>query len=173
MSSPSQQPAPTRSGRNATNLAFYGCALLVALVDAASKYAVSVLQPEPGTSVFGGLLLLQRHYNSGYMLGIGSSLDADYRSLVLSAITAVVLLGLLGWLLYRGFSRIDLALAWGAVVGSAGANLLERMRDGAVTDFLQLNLAWVQTGIFNLADLFNLAGLCYIAANVLFRNRAL
>ena len=107
------------------------------------------------------------------MLGIGSSLDPDYRVWVLSSITAIGLLGLLALLLYRGFTRLDLAIAWGAVVGSAAANLVERIRVGAVTDFLQLDLGLMQTGIFNLADLFNLAGLCYIATSILFRNRAL
>ena len=173
MSTPLQSSEPVDGDRKVTPVTFYVSALAVAVIDAATKYAAWALQPEPGASAVGGLLQFHLHQNSGFMLGIGSSLGDDYRVLVLSTITSVVLLSLLAWLVYRGFTRTGLAIAWGAVVGSAGANLVERIRDGAVTDFLQLNLLWIQTGIFNLADLFNLAGLCYVAVSILFRDRAL
>lgn len=169
----SESQSTVSPGRNRLALAFLGSGLLVAVIDAASKMAAWAWPPGQAQGDFGGLLQLHLHQNPGFMLGIGSSLDADYRSLVLSAITATALLGLLVVLLYRGFTRLDLAIAWGAVVGSAAANLAERLINGAVTDILQLDLMVVKTGIFNLADLFNLAGLCFIAANILFRNRAL
>jgi len=154
-------------------IAFCGGALLVGLIDAVSKFALWSTWSQGAVRDSFGVLRFHLHQNTGFMLGIGSSLDLQYRSLLLSAVTALVLLGLIAYLLYRGFTRIDLALAWGAVVGSAAANLIERMRVGAVTDFLQLDLGGLQTGIFNLADLFNLLGLCYIATTILFRNRAL
>jgi lipoprotein signal peptidase len=154
-------------------IAFCGGALLVGLIDATTKFAVWTMRPDTSIGDSLGLLRFHLHQNSGFMLGIGSSVDVEYRSLLLSAVTAMVLLGLIAYLLYRGFTRIDLALAWGAVVGSAAANLIERIRVGAVTDFLQLDLGGLQTGIFNFADLFNLAGLVYIAAAILFRSRAL
>jgi signal peptidase II len=175
----SRMPIDSRPGqysletRRRGMIAFFCSALLIGLLDAASKLVVWSSLPQSGTRDLFGVLHLQLHQNSGFMLGIGSSLDPDYRVWVLSSITAIGLLGLLALLLYRGFTRLDLAVAWGAVVGSAAANLVERIRVGAVTDFLQLDLGWLHTGIFNLADLFNLAGLCYIASAILVRNRAL
>ena len=168
----SEQPSAD-GGRRRGMVAFFCSALLIGLIDTASKLVLWSSPPQSGAGDLSGMLRLHLHQNDGFMLGIGGSLDPEHRVWLLSSITAVALLGLLAFILYRGFTSLDLAVAWGAVVGSAAANLLERMRIGAVTDFLQLDLGVVQTGIFNLADLFNLAGLCFIAAAILFRNRAL
>ncbi|MFT5741681.1 MAG: lipoprotein signal peptidase [Planctomycetota bacterium] len=152
---------------------FLMSAVVVAGLDSASKLFIWWYHPELKIGDLGGFVRFHLYQNQGFMLGIGSSLDEESRRLILPVISGLLLLGLVTLLFVRGFSRISLALAWGMVIGGGLANLIERLRLGAVTDFLQFDFGWFQSGIFNLADLFNLFGLVFIASMILLRSRAM
>jgi signal peptidase II len=80
---------------------------------------------------------------------------------VVSVLVAVALLGLLGYFIRHGERRL-LWLPTGLLMGGALGNVLDRLRDGAVTDFIKLPL-WPA---FNLADLAITVGvlaLLYVA----------
>ena len=66
----------------------------------------------------------------------------------------IVLLGLLVFLAGRGRAGIAIWLPAGLLIGGALGNLADRVRDGAVTDFVDLPL-WAT---FNLADVAIVAG---------------
>jgi signal peptidase II len=68
---------------------------------------------------------------------------------VLAAVMLVIALGFLAWLLRAEGARLQLAL--GLVIGGAFGNLIDRVRFGAVVDFIDasaLHFPWV----FNIAD---------------------
>lgn len=68
---------------------------------------------------------------------------------------------LVGWFLIRAttaLERFGLAL----IVGGAIGNLVDRIVDGAVTDFLHLHPFNVSLFTFNLADVFITLGVCLI-----------
>ncbi|WP_051247170.1 signal peptidase II [Nocardioides halotolerans] len=98
-----------------------------------------------------GLLQLQLAYNSGVAFSMGNRLPAG----VIVAITAalVVVMTAYAW---RWAPRAGLVerIAAGAVIGGALANVLDRARDGRVTDYL--HTGWWPT--FNLADTFLVCG---------------
>ena len=49
------------------------------------------------------------------------------------------------------------------VVGGGLGNLVDRvMREGAVVDFLNVGIGPVRTGIFNMADVFIVAGVSFL-----------
>ncbi|HEV3229152.1 MAG TPA: signal peptidase II [Solirubrobacteraceae bacterium] len=80
---------------------------------------------------------------------------------VVSVLVALALLGLLAYFIRHG-DRPLLWLPTGLLVGGAVGNVLDRLRDGAVTDFIKLPL-WPA---FNLADLAITVGvftLLYVA----------
>jgi len=104
-------------------------------------------------------------------MGVGSGLEASTFLYIGIVLVAVLLAGLFGLLIYKGFSHVIFALAWGLVVGGGLSNLLERARQGAVTDFIVIDLDFIQSGIFNIADLGNLVGIVFLIISVLFYSR--
>ena len=110
-------------------------------------------------SLFADSLRLQLVENPGSFLSLGASLPEPVRFALLTAAVAVLLMGLVCVALFsrrlgpQGF--IALALVAGGGIG----NLIDRViHDGRVTDFLNIGIGSVRTGIFNLADMAILAG---------------
>jgi len=52
------------------------------------------------------------------------------------------------------------------VVGGGIGNVFDRIVHGSVTDFLHLDFGWVQTGIFNMADVSILIGFIILLLGV-------
>jgi len=72
------------------------------------------------------------------------------------AFTLAIVAGLLIWI-HRSDSRLT-ASALGLVVGGALGNLLDRLRQGAVTDFLDFYIGSYHWPAFNLADVAIVCG---------------
>lgn len=139
-----------RTGRLAVLLT----ASAVTAVDLAAKAASEAHLPS--TSVDLGLLQLQLAYNSGVAFSLGNRLPVG----VIVAITAVIALILTAYAWHQApragwVERV----AAGAVIGGAVANVVDRARDGVVTDYL--HTGWWPT--FNLADAFLVTGFLVLA----------
>jgi signal peptidase II len=129
------------------------CALVV-VADRLSKGAiVSALQPGERTDLAFGVDLA-RVRNSGIAFGL---FEGGSDALVL-AITFAALALLLTWFALDT-ARPGLWLGVGLLVGGAIGNLVDRIRDGAVTDFIDPPL-WPA---FNLADVAITCGVAAIA----------
>jgi signal peptidase II len=110
----------------------------------------------PGTGVhayLGDTFRLQYAQNTGAFLNLGDSLPASVRYHVFTVGMGALAVALLAWAALPGrlswAQRIAVALMGAGGVG----NVIDRIRfDGAVTDFLNLGLGSLRTGIFNLAD---------------------
>jgi signal peptidase II len=62
--------------------------------------------------------------------------------------------------------RMILVVVMALVIG--GGNLLDRLaRNGRVTDFINLGIDGIRTGIFNFADVFLLAGILYMLSTLI------
>jgi signal peptidase II len=81
---------------------------------------------------------------------------------VFIGVTVVLLLGFLVFLAFRGGSGWLVWLPAALLIGGALGNLADRVRDGAVTDFISLPL-WPT---FNLADLAIVAGVLLLLFDV-------
>jgi signal peptidase II len=129
-------------------------ALTAAAIDLVAK-AVSEARLADST-VDLGLLQLRLGYNSGVAFSMGDKLPVG----VIVAITTVISIALAAYVWHRApragwVERI----AGGAVLGGAVANVIDRARDGVVTDYL--HTGWWPT--FNLADTFLVTGFIVIA----------
>ena len=104
-----------------------------------------------------GPVQLRLGFNSGVAFALGAALPAG---VVLAGTGLVVVaLVLFAWRSARA-AILPTLLCLAVIVGGAVANLIDRARDGVVTDYL--HTGWFPT--FNLADVFLTAG---VAALVL------
>ena len=102
-------------------------------------------------------LHLENVRNEGVAFGLGGNISA-----VLIGATIVVLVGLLVFLAVRGGEGWLVWLPAALLLGGALGNLADRVRDGAVTDFIDLPL-WPT---FNLADVAITVGVLLLLLDV-------
>ncbi len=118
-------------------------AVVVAVIDLVAKALAETRLSD--TPVDLGLLQLRLAHNSGVAFSLGDALPTWVVVALTAAITAGI--ALYGWRHAPTARRIQL-LAGGAIIGGAAANVIDRARDGVVTDYL--HTGWWPT--FNLAD---------------------
>jgi signal peptidase II len=127
-------------------------ALIVAILDQLSKAAVLAYfagrlygEHELVTSFFN----LALTYNRGISFGLFNG-AAGVNALVFS-FAAVAIVAVLVYWLSRAASPL-LAVAIGLIIGGAAGNVIDRLRLGAVVDFLDFHLGALHWPAFNLAD---------------------
>jgi signal peptidase II len=119
------------------------------------------LQLEPGATVsfFHDFLRLQHVENPGAFLSMGDSMPKSVRT-VLFTFGGIVLVG--GALIWAARARFmsSVQTVGAALICSGGlGNLIDRLtRDGYVTDFLNVGIGSLRTGIFNVADFALIVG---------------
>lgn len=128
----------------------YVLALVVVALDQASKHWIlNVLHlPERGSVPVAGPLNLTMVWNQGVSFGLLRA-DHDLMRWLLSAFSIGVAVMLAAWV--RKAGRPILSIALGCLIGGALGNVIDRLRFGAVVDFIDvsaLNFPWV----FNVAD---------------------
>jgi signal peptidase II len=106
----------------------------------------------------GGLVRLQLAENRGAFLGLGDRLPDGLRFTAFVAAIGLALAAAFGWLLFERRLAPRRSIAAAMMIGGGLANLLDRIPDGAVTDFLVVGAGPLRTGVFNVADAAILAG---------------
>ncbi len=101
--------------------------------------------------------------NTGAFLSIGENLPATARSAIFIVGVGFLTLGsLLAALFARGLNRWQIA-AFALIAGGGLGNLMDRLtHDGGVTDFLNIGIGNVRTGIFNVADMVLMIGIAVL-----------
>jgi lipoprotein signal peptidase len=126
-------------------------ALLVLGADQGSKYWVlNVLDlPDLRQVVLLPVLNLTMVWNQGVTFGLLNGLGA-WSHFVLAAIALAVVGALCLWL--RRADNALSALAIGAIAGGAVGNVIDRLRFGAVVDFIHAHIGGWSWYVFNIAD---------------------
>ena len=97
--------------------------------------------------------------NPGAFLGMGANLPAPIRVAVFQGAISLVVLALLWMAAFRRDIRPWQVVGFTLLAASGVGNLIDRfLNDGRVTDFLNLGIGALRTGIFNLADVFGMLG---------------
>jgi signal peptidase II len=130
----------------------FAAAIIVVILDQLSKAAVvgffaeRALGQHESVTPFFNLVLT---YNRGMSFGLFNQ-GAGLNALLFSLVAAVIVAVLAYWL-----SRVEspfLAVAIGLVIGGAIGNVIDRIRLGAVVDFLDFYVGSWHWPAFNVAD---------------------
>ncbi|MEO9789461.1 MAG: signal peptidase II [Aurantimonas coralicida] len=131
--------------------------LLSFLLDQATKWWIlnHVMDPPRVIPVTGFFNLVL-----GFNTGVSFGLFGEAPAWLLMAFILPMVAGLLVWMT-RTDSRLT-AIALGLVVGGAFGNLLDRLRHGAVTDFLDFYVGAYHWPAFNFADVAIVSGVALL-----------
>jgi signal peptidase II len=132
------------------------CGVVVALDQGTKALATSLVDRGDRVEVL-PFLAFENVRNEGVAFGLGGDISA-----VLIGATIALLVGLLVLLAFRGGSGWLVWLPAALLLGGALGNLADRVRDGAVTDFIDLPL-WPT---FNLADVAITVGVLLLLLDV-------
>jgi signal peptidase II len=123
-------------------------ACLVLGLDQLSKfYVLDILQYQSIMRLndFCNLLLV---WNKGVTFGIFS--DVKRITVILEVVTILITIGLFYWLI-RSKNKTE-QYALGMIIGGASGNIIDRLRFGAVIDFIDLHVGAYHWYVFNIAD---------------------
>lgn len=140
---------PASVPRRAPGLIF---ATLVLAADQASKWWIlDVFRlPEKGSvPLIDGLLNLTMVWNRGVSTGLLTA-ESNVGRWLLTALTAAIAAGVVVWM-WRERSRW-MILALGGILGGAIGNIIDRIRFGAVADFIDVRGIPYWNYVFNVAD---------------------
>lgn len=128
-------------------------ALAVLVADRASKFGVERLTAEGfRRSLVPNFADLVHSVNAGIAFGLFSETASKWISFLLVLSSAAVIV-LLVWLLFVGHAGHVASQAGVALIaGGAAGNLVDRLLQGGVTDFLELRAGNFRWPAFNLAD---------------------
>jgi signal peptidase II len=142
-------------------------ALVVAVLDQLSKAAVlayfagRTFGAERITPFFNLVLTFNRGMSFG-LFNTASGTGSTINTLLFSLAAVIIVAGLIYWL--RRVSSPFLVIAIGLIVGGAIGNVIDRIRHGAVVDFLDFHIGYWHWPAFNLAD----SAICLGVAMMLF-----
>ncbi|TXD33747.1 signal peptidase II [Lujinxingia vulgaris] len=102
------------------------------------------------------LVLIENH---GAFLGMGSEMPAALRTAIFVGVVSIALIAFLVWIMRTPSLSKFSVVAAGLVIGGGIGNVIDRVLfDGGVTDFLNLGIGTLRTGIFNVADVWIMVG---------------
>ncbi len=104
-------------------------------------------------------------WNRGVSFGIFNN-GGNWNAIVLSVLSLAIVAGLLVWM-RKAESRL-IALALGSIIGGALGNVIDRIRWGAVADFLDVHVMGYHWPAFNLADSAISIGAAVLVLDALF-----
>lgn len=127
-------------------------AFFVAFFDLLSKRIIfSILEwqevTNPEIKIFDFFSLVYV-WNRGVSFGMFSHLKNSH--IIFSAIQFLIIIILFFWLHYN--QKLHFTYAIGLIIGGAFGNLVDRIKNGAVADFLDFHIASYHWPAFNLAD---------------------
>ena len=146
-----------------------GCAALIVAVDQLSKWYIHIVVMDPPRLIevtgFFNLVLVG---NRGVSFGLFSD-DAPWLQPAFALFAVVIAVFLALWL--RRATNWFLALSLGLVIGGAIGNAIDRLRFGAVIDFLDFHAAGYHWPAFNIADSAITVGVIFIVLEGLFAGK--
>lgn len=121
-----------------------------------AKYYLTDQEP---ISTHSGLIVFSYVENSAGFLGILNGLPGYIQFFLLNICVALILLYCLHYLFFRKNRFILHSFTLAIITGGGISNLADRIiYHGKVIDFLQVGIGPLETGIFNLADIYILIG---------------
>jgi signal peptidase II len=125
------------------------------------RIAKETLAGTSGRSYLNGTFRLEYAENPGAFLGLGAELPPAARTIILIVGAGAGLVAVAIAAVRLRWSRAPLFGASLVVAGGA-SNLIDRITQGSVVDFMNIGLGSLRTGIFNAADVALMLGVALI-----------
>lgn len=109
------------------------------------------------------VLMLTKVENSGAFLGFGQNFHPIIKKIIFTILPALVIGVATAFLFARYSLNFYSILGFGFMIGGGIGNVYDRIKYESVTDFLHIDLGFVSTGIFNMADVSIMVGLGLMA----------
>lgn len=143
-------------------------AAVVALDQITKWWVIEVVMQPPRVVPVTFFFNLVMGWNKGVSFGLFNQ-DSPYNAWVLSVLALAITAGLAVWL--ARVKRRGIAFAIGLVIGGALGNVIDRLRFGAVADFLDFHAFGLHWPAFNVADTGISVGAAIIVLDSLFGGR--
>lgn len=145
-------------------------ALAILALDQAIKWWILevVRLPEVRDIPLLSFLNLTMVWNRGVTFGLLAG-DGMWNQIILSAVALIVVVLLTRWMI-RAETRL-VAIALGAIAGGAIGNVIDRLRFGAVVDFVHVHAWGWSWYVFNVADAAIVCGVAVLVGDALLRPR--
>ena len=106
-------------------------------------------------------------YNDGAFLSMGGDWPPAIRMIFLTILPGLLLIGTMVYFLRSKEAGLLEVLVFSLIAAGGVGNIIDRVVAGKVVDFMFMNLdifnqgwGWAKTGIFNVADLYIVIGVC-------------
>lgn len=143
------------------------CLLLVGFLVVADQWlkvlAVDHLKGQLGYSYFDGIVRVEYAENRGAFLSLGATLSDEQRTWFF-VVGVFAILAFCFYAFFRSLSRPWLAFSYALVIAGGVGNLIDRIAQGFVVDYVHMGFGWLRTGVFNLADVAISAGILLLLA---------
>lgn len=112
------------------------------------------LQGTPPVSYFADTLRFEYALNPGGFLSLGHNLPEQIRPWLFVGSNVVLMLSLFAFLMFRRQLDWKLFVAMTYIMAGGIGNLIDRVcNEGLVTDFINVGIGPLRTGVFNIADM--------------------
>lgn len=150
---------------NGLRLGLVVAALLILSDQATKWWIITVVMQPPGIIPVTPFFNLVMGWNRGISFGLFDG-DSAVNVWILSLLALAIVAALVVWL--RRVRGVWLASAIGLVIGGALGNVVDRLRFGAVADFLDFHVAGYHWPAFNVADSGITVGVTMLVLDSLF-----
>ena len=136
----------------------------VAVLDLITKeIAVATLTGRPAALPVTPFFSLTLGYNAGISYGLFQAGTRTATLVILGATTVLTIA--MTWIALRSSSAMERA-GFGLIIGGAVGNIIDRARDGYVTDFLDLHVGSWHWPTFNIADSAITVGVALLVSGI-------
>ena len=144
-------------------ISLVAAALLVAADQGIKAWATAQLMPVGVMAVLPGIVELRYILNDGMAFSMLAGKQG-----ILIGVTSLMLIGVLVWLLRGQMPPLE-RVAWTLVLGGGIGNLIDRVMNGVVVDYI--NVLFMNFAVFNFADICVCCGVGLLILSILLDGR--
>ena len=144
-------------------ISLVAAAMLVAADQGIKAWATAQLMPVGVMAVLPGIVELRYILNDGMAFSMLAGKQG-----ILIGVTSLMLIGVLVWLLRGQMLPLE-RVAWTLVLGGGIGNLIDRVMNGVVVDYI--NVLFMNFAVFNFADICVCCGVGLLILSILLDGR--
>jgi len=137
-------------------------AFLIVVIDQMTKSISREQLRTAPMSFFGDLFRLQHAENPGAFMSFGDALAPDLRFGLFVIGVAIFLVAAGYFIIKKIESDFQISMALSFIFAGGIGNLIDRAVKGSVTDFMNIGIGSLRTGVFNVADMSIVGGVIFL-----------